>query len=1243
VLGRILVFLGGLLVVLLFAALLAPMFITWTDFRKDFEEQASRILGKKVTVHGDVDARLLPFPSVTLHDVRVGTDADGSPLVQVARFSMDAELAPFLSGEARIFNMRVEEPTARIRLLKDGKLDWMRGSRADIPARNVVLENVHITDGTIDFIDEQSGRTRHVTALNSDMSATSLAGPWRADGTALIDGEAVTLGLTSSQPDPVSGIVRLRSRIQPKAQPVSVDLDGELKIADGKPNYAGSFSSAFLPGNEKKDRDFVPGPRLSGKFELTNERIRVGEYRMELGADDNPYIVTGEATLDTGNKPEFLLIADGQQIDVNRIGNDGANGKTGRNAAASGRQRLNALIAMAADIPIPQVPGRASLKLPAIVAGDTTLRDIRMELRPNGTGWTVDNAVATLPGRTQVEAKGSLVLRGQPSFAGNLLLASSQPSGLASWLAGEVDPSIRKLKAAGFSATVDLTPELQKFEGLELAVGPATLKGRVERHSVQSGLPDLAVDLSGNEIDLDAIRALAGLLTGDEAGQGVLDHRIDAHLKADRFTAFGIGASDVDTAFTLSAGSLALDRLTIGDLSGASLTANGKAEGSLLSYTGIGAVTFSAFDPGPFFEMLRANLPPHPLLDRLAQSAVWYADSKLTAAITLGGQDGEGLGIKLTGTANGSRIDAALKMSDLMALERANSMSLDATLDNPVTSVLFGQAGLQPLPFEADENGKLSVMLRAEGTAPADTNIHFTTSNSDFSASGKLSLQPADFGQGQAQLSLKSGDIEPFLFMNGISLPQIGGGLPVELQAGLTIAADKAQLSGLGGQVAGNVVSGDLTIGRGTSSLKADGHLDVSTIDLQWLAEAIYGPVTDPLEGRLSTAALGSPFFGGADINLGLKAKNFWPGVFGAVGDFSTKLQYKAGGITLDDIAGTWNGGTLAGRVLMANGDKAGIFQTRLDMKNADLGAVVWKNGGAPVAAGKFDLAMTAETTGKSVAEMAAAVGGSGEMKIAGLTVTKLNAGLLQPLLASADKIDGEITAAKVSPLVEGLIAGGPTTLGDVAIPFNISDGEIRLQNVAAGNTLAHLSGEARLHLADETLDARLSVGFAPGEEAMAGADPALRLGYVGTLAAPRRSLDVADMTNFLSLRAFERERRRVETLQASVLEKQRLRREVSLYRSLALERQAMAEEKAREEEAARLKAIADAEAQRAAEAKAAADKLAADKAAADRAAAEEKRQRAQPVLPAGPQLEDIIRANPAPGQPVFPNLPGVQ
>ena len=158
-------------------------------------------MGKPVVVHGSVDARLIPFPSVTLNDVRVGQSETGEPLIQVSRFSMDAELAPFLSGEALIFDMRLEAPKAKIRLLPDGTLDWARGRRASIPAKTVVLESVSITEGQIDFIDEQTGRTRRITNLSADLSARSLAGPWKVEGRAALDGEAGRFSFSSSEAD----------------------------------------------------------------------------------------------------------------------------------------------------------------------------------------------------------------------------------------------------------------------------------------------------------------------------------------------------------------------------------------------------------------------------------------------------------------------------------------------------------------------------------------------------------------------------------------------------------------------------------------------------------------------------------------------------------------------------------------------------------------------------------------------------------------------------------------------------------------------------------------------------------------------------------------------------------------------------------------------------------------------------------------------------------------------------------
>ncbi|WP_132956261.1 AsmA family protein [Rhizobium sp. BK251] len=1253
-LGRFLVFLGGLLVVVLFVALLAPLFIDWTDFRVNFEDQASRIIGKKVTVHGTVDARLLPFPSVTLHDVRVGQESDGTPVVQIEQFSMDAELAPFLSGEALIFDMRIVKPKVRLRLLNDGTLDWMRGSRPEIPAKTVVLESVHVDGGEIEFIDEQTGRTRHVTGLTAQMSAKSLAGPWRIDGDGSVDGEHGNFSITSGQPDD-NGVLRVRTRLQPDRHPLSIDLDGELKLVDRKPNYQGLFSAAIeqRDGSRSADQDKQAEPRLKGHFELTNDRVRVPDYRLEVGPLNDPYVVTGEATLDTGNAPEFLLTAEGQQIDVNRIGNQGPGGKTMRDPSVSARQRLNSLIEIAAAIPVPQVPGRATLKLPAIVAGDTTIRDVQLDLEPAGAGWTIDNAVGLLPGRTQVEAKGSLRLQGDPSFTGNVVVASNQPSGLASWLTGSVDPAIRRLKAAGFSANVSLTHELQRFENLEIAIGSATLKGRLERQSVSDHTPNLSVDLAGNELDLDALRALAGLFTGEDAGNNLLDHSIAAQLKADKFTAFGVTAQNVETVFTIADGSLALDRLFIRDLAGAEFTATGRTEGSLLDYKGSGEITFKSADPGPFFAMLRAQLPHHPVLDRLVRNASWYGNTALRGVVTLGGDQDDGVAVTLAGVSNGSRVNLDYRMSDLLGLFGKGTVSLEATLENAVTSILFGQAGLDPLPVEADTNGRLSLKVQASGADPADASLTFATDRTSFTATGKVDVRPDTFMNGDIALSLESADLDPYFVMNGIGLPQMGTGMPGKMQATLTVDPSKIALSGLQGQLADNAFSGALTFDRTAPNVKAMGELALTKADLAWLGEAVYGPLTDPATGNFSTAALGLPVFKGMDVNLKLSAKEFWPEIAGPITDFTTNVIYKGDELQLNDLAGGWDGGTIGGSVVMNNSEGAGFFQTKLQLTNADIAGISWQRDGAPVAGGRFGLSLTMEASGKSPAEIASSANGSGEIQLGEASVRGLNLAILPPLLAATDQMQGDITAQKVQPIIETLLNNGEAKLPPLNIPFNITQGVVRIQNLATSSNLAQLSADAEINLPEERIKASLGVNLVAGDEALSGAEPALRLDFAGQLETPGRTLDVTDVTNFLSLRAFERERRRVERLQANVLEKQRLRREVALYKfneaEREAERQRVAEiERQRQAEEQRLRQLAaeaDArkKAEAAAKAKAEAEARAKAEAEARRRAEDRQSGGANPSSPG--DSDEVIRGDlPPVGRPLnFEGMPGIQ
>jgi len=1185
VLGRILVTLGGLLVVALFSALLAPLFVDWTNFRHDFEDQASQLLGKKVVVHGTVSARILPFPSVTMEDVRVGADLDGTPLVQVARFSLDAELAPFLSGEARIFDMRIEEPKARIRLLPDGTLDWLRGSKPSIPARTVVLEKVSVTGGVIEFIDQQSGRNRILSKLDAALSARTLAGPWSVEGSAELDGEAASFGLTTSAL--VGSALPLRLRIDPVARPFDLQLEGDLALQDGRPQYAGTFSSSWKmaaasetlePGQKP-----MPAPRMRGDFKLTNDSVTIPSYRLELGEVADPYVITGEAKLDTGANPEFLLTAEGQQVDVNRLAADGSRAKTSRNGTISVQQRMALLMATAAEIPIPKVPGRATLRLPAIVAGDSVFRDLQLDVRPAGDGWTVDKAVGILPGRTQVEASGRLVLVGTPSFEGNLLVATTQPSGLATWISGRVDPAIRGLASAGFSSSVNLTPELQRFEKLELAIGADPLKGRIEREARSDGTADLSVDLEGEGLDLDAARAIAALMIGDDAERRLLAERVATRLKVDALRAFGVTAEDVEAIATYQDGSLAVERLKLGSVAGSSIEISGDLRDTDSAPIGEAEIDFRSADPGPFLALLGERLPSSPLIERLGASAAWYRDADLRIKLTVPADTG--VTVNATGIVNGSALGLDVGAEDLASLIVADKRTVSLRLENEDAQTLLGQAGFDPLPWTIGEGGVLTASLNASGNGTADAVLRFDGEGTTLDATGKLTgINSRDILDGVWDASLKSGDLGPYLMALGLSLPDAATGLPVDGKMRFSLAKGQLQVEELHGMLADQKIAAQGQVDLSAAVPSATGTVSLDQLDLGWLAETMIGPLTDPTSGVLSASPL-SPVALPFDLDLSLTLKRLWPGVGEAMTDVSGKLRNKTGELAFDEVSGGWLGGEMKGRISIANTDGSGFVQARLDLSAGDvartLNALRVERGINPAdrPTGRMDVTFVAEGGGKTASELIGGVSGSGEVRLKALTVDQLDLSAMPVLIAEADALGTKIDQGTVQALAERLLLSGSSDLGDVTLPFALSDGTLRVQAASHQTAQAKLDGLLRLDLKSGTLDAEVGIAYAPGDAAMEGAQPNARLLLSGPALAPDRQLDVTELSNFVSLRAFETERRRVEALQAVVLEKQRLRREAALARFRAEERERAEAERLRLEEEARLKAEAEAQA----------------------------------------------------------------
>ncbi|MAU19824.1 MAG: hypothetical protein CMH13_04765 [Martelella sp.] len=1166
-LARILVIIGAFLVFVLCVALVAPYFIDWSSFRREFEVQASRVIGKKVEVLGDVNVRILPFPAITMHDVSVGRDAAGTPLATAESFSMDAELAPFLSGEMRIFKMQLEHPVFNLSLDEDGALSWTDTGESAIASRRVIFEDVEVRDGEIHLSDAASGRMRSLTDIDAMLSANAIEGPWRMEGTGVLDGRAGSFSILTGRPDPETRSVRVRLTAAPLQWPLLASMEGDVSLATGAPVYAGDFRLA-VTADEEQD---VPPPRVAGKFELTNNSFAVPEYRLEVGTRVDPYVISGEGNFDTRPGGTFLLTANGQQFNVERLSDYDTNLKKGRVAPPSARERLDVLIGFIKDVPIPQLPGKVTFRLPALVSGDTTIRSIVLDASPDGDGWRIENGSAILPGRTQVEASGRLAVGETTDFSGSLLVASRQPSGLSQWLTGKVSPEIRELDRAGFSADVILTPETQAFENLQIVAGDAVLDGTLSRQADGAATPTLDFDLSGNVIDLNALRALAGLMVGEDIDTGLSQHRIHATLRAGAVNAFDLTANVVDTDFTYQAGAVTIESLKIDDLSGAAITLSGQAQTMRDMPTGSARLTLSAGDITDFVAMLRQRAGDHPLLTMLGDGALWYNDTSLEADLTFG-QDGTAAAAVIQGSANGSRISGSWRMDSLTG---QGGMSGQLQASNPDAAVLFGQAGLMPLPIPAPAGAQVSLSVdRADAEGPAAIGFRAASGETRFSASGEASLAAGDFLNGRYSVSLESPDLEPYLAMNAFAVPGTAFGVPVSLKAALDIDDEAYTLSAIDGTLDGNGLAGRLSLARGGPVASLKGALALDRLDMAWLTEAIFGPDFTDSEGNLSDVPFDRAYFGTAEASVDLQAGAFDLGLAEPVTGMGGKLDFRGGGMALNGLSGRLMGGTLSGDMRLGNTDGNGYFQAQLNLADATLPDNLWQADGTPVVSGAFDLGLVVETTADTARGLKSQASGSGIVTLKSPTFNGLDLGFRDELLAWADAEGTEITNEAIEDKVRALLFGdGGFQAGDIAIPFAITDGTLQARNVLVDLPEASVYAAMEADLDTRDLDAALDVALKLGDEGEEGASAGFTIGFKGPLAAPDRTLDLTEIDNYLALRAVERERERVERLQADILEKQRLRREAALYqgREEARERQRQEEaERQRQEEEAR-------------------------------------------------------------------------
>ncbi|WP_363648406.1 AsmA-like C-terminal region-containing protein, partial [Mesorhizobium sp.] len=258
---------------------------------------------------------------------------------------------------------------------------------------------------------------------------------------------------------------------------------------------------------------------------------------------------------------------------------------------------------------------------------------------------------------------------------------------------------------------------------------------------------------------------------------------------------------------------------------------------------------------------------------------------------------------------------------------------------------------------------------------------------------------------------------------------------------------------------------------------------------------------------------------------------------------------------------------------------------------------------------------------------------GSGTAAVKGLNIAGINPDAFAAIIARADAIGRDIDAAKTAGFAPGIAGEGSFAAGDSDIAFTIANGTLRAPPISLDNPAAVLTADVTADINTSTVTAKGAITYRPGDEALVGSAPAVNFSLAGPVGATTRQFDSEPLAQFLTQRALEKEQQRVEAMQAELLEKQRLRREVRYYAALQTERDRAAEELRRQEEEARQKAEAEArakaeaEAQAKAEAEAKAEEEARAKAEADAKAQAEADARAKAEADARVKAEADAKA----------------
>lgn len=192
-----------LLLLLAAIVVLAPGLVPAGAYKGRLEAEASKALGRAVTIGDDISFKIFPQTAFSASNLVIANAEgfDGDHLARVDRADIGVKLMPLFSGNVEISRFVMTRPDLNLQKSKSGAVNWNLASAGAAPQaegapapspKEVSLGDVRLVDGRAVYADAAAGKTYTLEKINADVRLNSLAEPLEVDGAMTFQGAPAT-------------------------------------------------------------------------------------------------------------------------------------------------------------------------------------------------------------------------------------------------------------------------------------------------------------------------------------------------------------------------------------------------------------------------------------------------------------------------------------------------------------------------------------------------------------------------------------------------------------------------------------------------------------------------------------------------------------------------------------------------------------------------------------------------------------------------------------------------------------------------------------------------------------------------------------------------------------------------------------------------------------------------------------------------------------------------------------------